>query len=110
MIALVAVFALLVQALIPSLAGASPLPPDLAAICTSHGLQTPTGDGPPGPGGHCDNCLCPPVAALSPAPIAGRMARIVMVRSDPPPSRDGLPPRARGPPRPYGQGPPSPNA
>lgn len=112
MIALVAVFALLVQALVPSLAGAAPIGPDVTAICTSHGLQVvPTGDAPPDPGGgHCDKCVCPPTAAPPPAPLAAGLVRLALVLDDRPADPTAAPPPARAPPRPFGQGPPAPNA
>jgi hypothetical protein len=109
MIALVALFALLVQMLAPSLAAAAPAPGE-QVICTDHGLQTiRTGDTGPAkdaPGHACDHCVCPPVAATLAAVIQpvvfvafAREARPEAVSTD-------LPPPARAPPRPPGQGPP----
>src|ERR1700753_2971192 len=73
--ALLAVFALLVQALIPSLAAASAAPgQDLGAICSATGAHGHGGPGQPGtgapahqPGEGCDHCVCPMAAAPPPA-------------------------------------------
>jgi len=117
MIALLAVFALLVQALIPSLAMAGPLPMagKGVAVCTDHGLmaQAP-GDPAPAKGQAappCDHCVCPPVAALTAQlQFATAIVRIA-VRTEPPAIADvRLLPPARAPPRPPGQGPPSSDA
>lgn len=110
MIALVAVFALLVQALLPSLVHASPLTVDgkipLCAADASGDL--PLGDLAPEP--PCDHCVVAAVHALAPAPDAATPVAYSMslARFRPPPALR-LPP-ARAPPRPPGQGPPSPIA
>ena len=109
MIALVAVFALVVQALIPSLASAAPLSLDgKIPLCAAHGsADLPLGDFAPDP--PCDHCVCiapgviPPSAAVTPVAYA-RAAPTAFVR----PSLR-VPP-ARAPPRPPGQGPPRPTA
>ena len=62
--ALVAVFALLVQALIPSLAAASAPLQDHGVICATPGAGGHGGTEAPGQhqGGGCDHCVCPSVA------------------------------------------------
>ncbi|HKP79067.1 MAG TPA: DUF2946 domain-containing protein, partial [Phenylobacterium sp.] len=72
MIALVAVFALLVQALIPAFASAAPAASGEMLICTQMGLQASPGDpGAPPPGDHaCKHCLCPAPVTGAP-PVAG---------------------------------------
>lgn len=116
MLALVAVFALLVQALIPSLAGAAPSPLGgplgETVICTSLGPQTaPTDGGAPAHVGRCDHCVCPAAAAGLPPPAADPApATFAYVRTEPRVPPAAPPPPARAPPRPPGQGPPSPNA
>ena len=113
MIALVAVFALLVQMLAPTLAVAGPASgPGTQVICTSHGLQTiQTGDAAPAqdsPAAACDHCVCPPAAATPAAVVAPAaavryaVAAIDVRRANSPvaPGR-GLaapPPPSRGPP------------
>lgn len=112
MIALVAVFALLVQALIPGLASAAPSVRDPAmVICTGHGVQpAPAGDSAPAkgsPAGACQHCVCPPTAAALPAQIGVAIgyARIA-IRAEHAATIADLRPPARAPPRPFGQGPP----
>jgi len=111
--ALLAVFALLVQALVPSLAAASVGPgQDLGAICAPAGV-THHGDAPGAPaqhpGGGCDHCVCPMAAAPPPATAAGAVpvryadcaAPTLSRRAGPAPGR-GLaapPPPSRGPPQ-----------
>ena len=105
MIALVAVFALLVQALVPALASAAPLAGERLLICTPHGLQeAPAGDIQPEPA--CQHCVCPAMASSSaPTPNVASV-RYAGERISPiAPRRVRLPP-ARAPPRPPGQGPP----
>ena len=112
MIALVAVFALLVQVLIPGLAAAAPSARDPGmVICTGHGVApTPTGDTAPAKeltGGACGHCVCPPAAAGLTPQIATAFlyARIAIQARHTTTSADRRPP-ARAPPRPLGQGPP----
>lgn len=112
MIALVAVFALLVQALIPSLANAGTGPGEGLAICTQAGLApAPDGGAPAPPQGHdCQHCVCP-AATAAPPPLAS--IRPVAYAQAPAPVADtpaGVRPLIRAPPRPPGQGPPAPNA
>jgi hypothetical protein len=114
LIALVALFAVLVQALFPSIAHAARADPGAQVICTGHGLQTiPTGEAVPTkqtPAGPCEHCVCPPVATPPPALAVGVAApgysRHAAVETIP---RD-LPAPARARPRPPGQGPPNSNA
>jgi hypothetical protein len=114
MIALVAIFALLAQALIPSIASAAPVGPGQQVICTGHGLQAiPTGDPGPtkgSPARPCEHCVCPPLAAAPPT-SAFAVAELSYSRETAPEAvlRD-LPPPARAPPRPPGQGPPDSDA
>ncbi len=114
MIALVAMFTLLVQMLAPTLAVAASGPGE-QVVCTSHGLQTiEAGDdtpAKPAPTHVCDHCVCPPVAA-TPAAMIQPAVFVAFAREVAPPealSAD-LPPPARAPPRPPGQGPPVSNA
>jgi hypothetical protein len=110
--ALLAVFALLVQALIPSLAAASAGPgPNLGVICAASGLAHSGGPSAPAhlPGEGCDHCVCPMAAA--PAPDATASAVPVRYATYAAPTlsrREGLspgrglaapPPPSRGPPQ-----------
>jgi hypothetical protein len=109
MIALVAVFALLVQALIPTLAMAAASGDPAMVICTAKGLQAaPAGGQDPGqPADHaCQHCLCPAIStAASPSLEIIPVAYIVAAAPRALTAQAQLPP-ARGPPRPPGQGPP----
>lgn len=108
MIALVAVFALLVQALIPSLVMAAPGAPGDLLICTQMGLQTAPGDGgAPAPANHaCKHCLCPAPATDPPQAVTiQHVAYVVAIAPTALASHRRVPP-ARAPPRPPGQGPP----
>ncbi|MBX3482617.1 DUF2946 family protein [Phenylobacterium sp.] len=115
LIALVAVFALLVQALFPAVAAASPLSGPGMTICTGMGLSAdlPGGPQPATPAHGCDHCLCPAPTALPPA-IAGAPVEMVRYAETAP----SLTPRAvtvspgRGlaAPPPPSRGPPAPNA
>ena len=115
--ALLAVFALMVQALIPAAAmAAAPGPAGALVICTAFGAQTVTPDGKPAApaprkgfaGMPCRDCLAAAMSAVAPAPApavqpvvyqAARLEHAPPVRLDPP--------NARAPPRPLGQGPPA---
>ncbi len=114
MIALVAVFALLVQALIPAIASAAPASSGDQVICTSHGLMSVTLDDTAPAGGAdsapCDHCVCPPVAAAPPVSLAPAVAIAYARAAEPGVDDRDLPPPARAPPRPPGQGPPTSNA
>ncbi|TAJ69016.1 MAG: DUF2946 domain-containing protein [Phenylobacterium sp.] len=108
MIALLAVFALLVQSLIPAFAMAAPAAAGEMLICTQMGLQTGPGDtGAPAQQHSCKHCLCPaPTTAPPSAPAAQRIVYAATQAPDAPkPQR--LTPPARAPPRPPGQGPPT---
>jgi hypothetical protein len=114
-VALFAIFALLVQALIPSFAVAAARADDGAMmICTNHGLQTaPVDDGAPAqpaPGHPCEHCVCPAAVAPPPAISIVGAVRYAYAHAAPPPARERLTPPARGPPPPPGQGPPPPYA
>jgi len=112
MIALVAVFALLVQALIPAYAMAAPAAAGEMLICTQMGLQAaPDGTGAPPVADHaCKHCLCP--APVSDPPPIASVRRIDYAVVDAPiaPRSQRLIPPARAPPRPPGQGPPTSDA
>jgi hypothetical protein len=111
--ALFAVFALLVQALIPAAAMAAQRDPTGAiVICTATGAQTLSAHGQPAPrkvfgGMPCQDCLAAAMAAvvtpeLAIQPVAYAVERVEHA------SAVRLPaPRARAPPRPPGQGPPT---
>ena len=116
--ALLAVFALLIQALTPSAAmaaqgGASD---ETVIVCTQMGVQVlKLGDaGAPTKGGFaglpCQDCLAPALAATLPAPerlvlpVAYEAHRVEHVET-----ADVALRGARAPPRPPGQGPPAPN-
>jgi hypothetical protein len=114
MIALIAVFALLVQALIPALANAAPAAGGQQVICTGHGLQTiAIGHAAPAkgtPAHACEHCVCPPLAAAP--PILGFAVATVSFARDARPAAISTrrPAPARAPPRPPGQGPPTSDA
>lgn len=110
-IALLATFALLVQALIPSLAAASPGAASELLICTQMGLQTaPDAPGAPPVSHSCKHCLCPaPASAPPPIVSIARVAYVAELAQPHPAPQIRIPP-ARAPPRPPGQGPPIPNA
>lgn len=113
MIALVAVFALFFQALVPQLAAAS-AGLGAAPICAPMTSGTGAGGGSapasPLPGHPCQHCVCPAVMA-SPPPILTVLAIAYVVERIPfTPAIRTIKPFARAPPRPPGQGPPTPNA
>jgi hypothetical protein len=113
--ALVAVFALLVQALIPSAAiAAQSGPAGALVICTATGTQTITPDGDPatapkkGFGGMpCQDCLAAALAVVAAAPVTVERVAYQAARVEHAPVRSVFAPRARAPPRPPGQGPPN---
>lgn len=112
MIALVAVFVLLVQALIPAFAMAAPGPDGQLVICTQMGLQSaPDGTGAPPAADHsCKHCLSPaPVTDLPPAVSVQRIAYVTTEAPIASRAHRSTPP-ARAPPRPPGQGPPASDA
>jgi hypothetical protein len=114
--ALFAVFALMVQALIPAAAMANQLDRGGAlVICTSGGTQTITSDGAPASPAHkgfagmpCQDCLAAAMAVVAPAPAPSvQPVAYAIARVEHAPVRSVLAPRARAPPRPPGQGPPT---
>jgi len=112
MIALVAVFCLLVQALVPAFAAAAPASAGEMLICTDMGLQTAPdgGTGAPAQKHSCKHCLCPAPAADPPAVFSVRRIAYAVAATPAVPKTWRLLPPARGPPRPPGQGPPTSNA
>jgi hypothetical protein len=113
-IALFAVFALMVQALVPAIANAAPVRDGQQVVCTEHGLQTVSlGDAGPAKNqlpAHCEHCVCPPVAAQPPAMVEPAVFVAYAREARPQASSANLPPPARAPPRPPGQGPPTSDA
>jgi hypothetical protein len=116
MLALLAAFALLVQALWPLTAAAAAgadLGPALQ-ICTGHGLASaPADDQAPAksaPGHPCQHCICPAVAATPAEPLALAVPARFEIREPRVLAQAAAPPPARAPPRPPGQGPPASNA
>lgn len=110
MIALVAVFALLAQALAPGFAVAGSSPDGGDVICTTMGLQAPGDSAPPSVDHACKHCVCPAPADLPPAAATAARVAYAAIASPATAANRALPPPARGPPRPHGQGPPVPNA
>ncbi|MBW8815166.1 MAG: DUF2946 domain-containing protein [Caulobacterales bacterium] len=117
MIALAAIFALLVQVIAPATAMAMPMDPQAGVICApangpaGPAAPAPTGDLPAGQCGHCGHCTAAPSAAALPEPLAEPIQLVRYAgRIDPPRAATQRRPPARAPPRPPGQGPPSPNA
>jgi len=110
--ALFAVFALMVQALIPAAAMARPGSEAAQVICTATGTAALTTHGQPSPGKAfggmpCQDCLaaamaCVTTPELAVQPVAYEVARVEHAAAAP-----LLEPRARAPPRPPGQGPPT---
>ena len=111
MIALVAVFALLVQALMPAFAAAGPMPAGATTICTEMGLQAQPGDGAPPAVDHaCKHCLCPAPANGPPTSVSVVRVAYAVATAPGIELRRTLPPPARAPPCPPGQGPPASDA
>ncbi|MEW5685879.1 MAG: DUF2946 family protein [Pseudomonadota bacterium] len=113
MVALCAVFALIVQILAPAFASAAPrLPDGSMLICADGAGKAPIGlPGAPGVDDHpCDHCVCPP-PLFTPATTSAvqRVAYSQTTATPSPPPRFRTPP-ARAPPRPPGQGPPTSDA
>jgi hypothetical protein len=113
MIALFAVFALLFQAMVPSLAsaaagpGAAPICRPLADANAPAGSTDPAA---PAPGQPCQHCVCPAIAAAPPPSLSILRIAYEVERAPMAPQPRALRPPARAPPRPPGQGPPLPNA
>jgi len=108
-----AVFALLIQALLPAAAMAAQGPGGPLIVCTLAGAQRL--DAAPAPqhapkgfaGMPCQDCLAASVAAVAPPPLAfgpAPVAFVVVEHHAGPAVRLAL---ARAPPRPLGQGPPT---
>jgi hypothetical protein len=112
MIALVAVFVLLVQALVPAFAMAAPAAAGEMLICTQMGLQTAPGDtgAPPAADHACKHCLCPAPASDPPPVMSVRRIAYAVAEAPIAPRSQRLIPPARAPPRPPGQGPPTSDA
>lgn len=113
MIALLAVFALLVEALFPGFAAAAPATLDGATpICTEMGLQAgPADPGAPPIADHgCKHCLCPAPVADPPAAVSLQRIAYLVTEAPAAPKPQRFDPPARAPPRPPGQGPPTSNA
>ncbi|THD60444.1 DUF2946 family protein [Phenylobacterium sp.] len=115
--ALLAVFALLVQALIPAAAAAAPGAAGALTLCTATGTTIVSAAGPeshPGPahkgfgGLPCQDCLSAAMAAIAAAPALGvRPVAYETARVEHISTAGFIAPRARAPPRPPGQGPPA---
>jgi hypothetical protein len=109
---LVAVFALLVQALVPAAAmAAAPNASGAMVICTGDGVTTKAIDAPGHPKGFagmpCSDCLAAALAVVETPELAIQPVVYTVVRLERAPVRRLLEPRARAPPRPPGQGPPA---
>ena len=111
MIALVAVFVLLVQALVPATATAAAAADPAMVICTQAGLQAaPPSDrdpGQPATDHACQHCLCPALASAPPPVFEVRPVAYVLAAAPASVAPRALRPPVRAPPRPPGQGPPS---
>jgi hypothetical protein len=114
--ALLAVFALMVQMLVPAAAmAAQPGPSGALVICTASGTETIAPDGKPlAPAPHkgfggmpCQDCLAAALAVTAAAPITVQRVAYEAARVDHAPIARLVTPRARAPPRPPGQGPPT---
>jgi hypothetical protein len=115
--ALIGLFALLIQALLPAAAlAAQPPGGDTLVICTAQGLKTVAlGAGAEPEKGFaglpCIDCLAVSIAAApAPAVTVAPVAYVVVPIVHPTPAADLTVRAARAPPRPPGQGPPAPNA
>lgn len=120
MTALVAAFALLVQALFPAMAAAGPLSGPGMTICTETGLAptSQANDGAPAtpaaPSHGCDHCLCPAPTPAALAAVVEAPAGVVRYASAAPrltPTTSAVRPgRGLAAPPPPARGPPAPNA
>lgn len=113
LIALVAMFALLLQALWPAAAMAAPTLGAGAQICDGLGLKAAPADAPVDQPAHeagCQHCICPMATSLP--PLVGSASAPVRFAAEAPAQtlRFAPVPPARAPPRPPGQGPPTSNA
>ena len=112
-VALLTAFALMVQALIPSLASAAPMSLSDMVLCTEQGLQSaPAGSVPAQtpPGHACQHCICPAIATTLPPVVSILAVAYVVTEALVTATPCGTRPAARAPPRPPGQGPPLSNA
>jgi hypothetical protein len=111
--ALVAVFALMVQALVPAAAmAATPDASGRTVICTQDGTATVSFGGQPSKpkgfaGMPCQDCLAAALAVTQTPELAIQPVIYVAARVEHAPARRTIEPRARAPPRPPGQGPPT---
>jgi hypothetical protein len=111
--ALVAVFALMVQALVPAAAmAAAPDASGRMVICTQNGTATVSfGGAPSKPKGFagmpCQDCLAAALAVVQTPELAVQPVIYVAARVEHAPAQRTIEPRARAPPRPPGQGPPT---
>jgi hypothetical protein len=110
---LVAVFALLVQALVPAAAmAAAPDASGRMVICTGTGVATVSDQAPPSKpkgfaGMPCQDCLAAALAVVQTPELAVQPVTYAIARIERAPAERLIEPRARAPPRPPGQGPPT---
>ena len=111
--ALVAVFALLVQAMLPGAAMASSGGDPFGVICTATGTATVSPHAPAQApakefgGMPCQDCLAAAMAVVQTPELAIQPVAYAVARIEHEPARQQPAPRARAPPRPPGQGPPT---
>ena len=110
--ALVAVFALMVQALVPVAAMAAAPDGSGAIICTQNGTTTVAFGGQPArpkgfAGMPCQDCLAAALAMTQTPELAVQPVIYQTGRVEHAPAERPVEPRARAPPRPPGQGPPN---
>jgi hypothetical protein len=110
---LVAVFALMVQALVPAAAmAATPNASETMLICTGTGVTTMSGQAAPSKpkgfaGMPCQDCLAAALAVTQLPTLAIQPVIYAGARIERAPVERLIEPRARAPPRPPGQGPPT---
>lgn len=110
---LVAVFALMVQALVPAAAmAAAPNASAAMVICTGAGVATVSDPGQPSrpkgfAGMPCQDCLAAALAVTLLPDLAIQPVIYAAARIERAPAERLIEPRARAPPRPPGQGPPT---
>ena len=112
--ALVAIFALLIQALVPAAAMAAGSDPRTGLIiCTAGGATAVSSPAAPAPlrkgfgGMPCQDCLAAAMAAITTPDLAIQPVAYVTTRVEHAAAAVAPAPRARAPPRPPGQGPPT---
>jgi hypothetical protein len=107
------VFALLIQALLPSAAMAAQGSGASLVICTTAGAKTVKADAAPHApskgfaGMPCQDCLAASVAAVAPPVLTFAPASRAVASAEHCSDPAAQPPPARAPPRPFGQGPPA---